>query len=64
MDLFFCYLCLSLPYCHVCFLQPCGHLLGNDWPLGSLVCDGFFLLFVTFLYDVIWSGLVLDDIDS
>ena len=22
----------------VCSLQPCGHLLGKGWPLGSLVC--------------------------
>ena len=29
--------CLSLSYCLVCFLQPCGHLLGKGWPLGSLV---------------------------
>ena len=36
---FVCYLCLSLPYCHVCFLQPCVHLLGKGLPLGSLVCD-------------------------
>ena len=28
----------------VCSLQPCGHLLGKGWPLGSLVCD----FFVTF----------------
>ena len=30
------FLCLS---CFVvCLLQPCGHLLGKDWPLGYLVC--------------------------
>ena len=23
----------------VCSLQPCGHLLGKGWPLGSLVCN-------------------------
>ena len=28
-------------------MQPCGHLLGKDWPLGSVVCD-VFLCFVTF----------------
>ena len=39
--------CLSLRYYLVCSLQPCGHLLGKDWPLGSLVC------FVTFPYGVL-----------
>ena len=34
MDLF--YLCLSLLYCHVCFLQPCGHLLGKGNLLALL----------------------------
>ena len=29
-------LCLS--YFLVFSLQPCGHLLRNGWPLGSLVC--------------------------
>ena len=24
--------------CLVCFSQPCDHLLGKGWPLGSLVC--------------------------
>ena len=27
--IFFLYLRLSSPYCHVCFLQPCDHLLGK-----------------------------------
>ena len=31
-----------MPCFLVCSLQPCGHLLGKGWPLGSLVCDGFF----------------------
>ena len=43
---------LSLPYCRVCFLQPCGHLLGKGWPLGSCVCD-VFLCFVAILYGVL-----------
>ena len=42
-----CYLCF-VSYCLFCSLQPCGHLLGKGWPLGSLVCD-VFLFFVTFL---------------
>ena len=59
----FCCLCISLPYCHVCFLQPCGHLLGKGGHVGSLVCD-VFLCFATFPYGVIGSGVVLDCIDS
>ena len=34
-------------------LQSCGHLLGKDWPLGSLVCDIFLFVFVTFPYGVL-----------
>ena len=26
---------------NVDMLQPCGHLLGKGWPIGSLVCDVF-----------------------
>ena len=33
-----------LYHCHVCSLQPCDHLLGKGWSLGSLVCD-FLLCF-------------------
>ena len=36
----------------VCSLEPYGHLLGNGWPLGSLVCD-VFLCFGTFLCEVL-----------
>ena len=32
---------LRLSCCRVCPLQPCGHLLGNGWPLDPLVCDIF-----------------------
>ena len=60
----FCYLCLSLPYCDACFLQPSGHLLGKSWPLGFLVCD-VFTCFVTFPFGVLGqAGVVLDCIDS
>ena len=38
-----CVSCLSLSNCLVYSLQPCGHQLRKDWPLGSLVCDVFFL---------------------
>ena len=34
------YFMVSLPYCLVCVLQPCGHL-GKGWPMGSPVCDVF-----------------------
>ena len=46
-----CYL-FFVSYCLVCSLQSRGHLLGKDWPLGSLVCD-VFSLFVTFSYGVL-----------
>ena len=42
-----------LPYCHVSFLQPCGHLLGKGRPLGYLFRGVFFCLFDTFLYGVL-----------
>ena len=43
MDLFLLFLVLFaiLSLCLVCFLQPCGHLLGKGGPLRSLVCDVF-----------------------
>ena len=46
---------LSLLYCLVCSLKPCGHLLGKCSPLCSLVCD-VALCLVTFPYCV--SGQV------
>ena len=30
---------LSLLYCLVCVMQPCGHLLGNSLLLGSPVSN-------------------------
>ena len=36
-----CVLDVCLLYSLVCSLQPCGHLLGKGWPLGSIVCDAF-----------------------
>ena len=50
-------LCLSC--CLVCPLQPCCHLLGKGWPLGSLVCD-VFLCYSHFPMCCPGSGLVLD----
>ena len=37
---------LSLLYCRVCSLQPCCHLLGKSWPIGSLVCCVFLCIFL------------------
>ena len=60
---YFCYLCLTLPYYDVCFLQPCGHLLGKGWPLYFLVCD-VYLCFCLFPICCPGSGVVLYCIDS
>ena len=49
--------------CHVCFLQPYGHLLGKGWPPGSLVCN----VFLSLCHQLIpcpWSCVVSDCIDS
>ena len=58
-----CVSCLSLSYCLVCSLQPCDHLLGKGWPIGSLVCDGSLCL----CHFPLWcpgSDVLLDCIDS
>ena len=65
MDLFFviCLSRLSLLSHLVSFLQTCGHLLGKDWPLGSIVYD----VSLCFCHFPIWclgSDVVLDFIDS
>ena len=56
----FCYLCLSLPNCHVCFFQPCGHLSEKADILALLV----FLCFWHFPLRFPGSGVILDYIDS
>ena len=61
MDLFQLY--LSLPYFLVCVLQPCGHLLGKGWPLGSHVCD-VWLCFCHFFILCPMSGVMLNCINS
>ena len=61
MDPFY-YLCF-VSYCIVCSLQPCGHLLGKDCHLDSLVCD-VFLCFMSLPHIVVGSGVVLDCMDS
>ena len=56
-------LCLSLLYCLVCVMQPCGYLLGKGWLLGSPVCDVFLCIcYFPIQYPV--SGVILDCIDS
>ena len=42
-------LCLSLPHCLVCVMQPCGHLLGRAGFLALLYVT-FYCIFVTFPY--------------
>ena len=49
---------LSLLYCRVCSLQPCGRLLGKGLPLGSLVCN-VSLCFVIFPCGVLGQVLYL-----
>ena len=60
---FFCgcfwYVCFSLTYCHVCFLQSCDYLLGKDWHLASLGCDVFLCVFVIFPYSVLGQAWYL-----
>ena len=43
---YLCFVCVMLSCLSIAALQPCGHLLGKVWPLGSLVCD-IFCAFVT-----------------
>ena len=44
---------LSLLYCIVCSLQPCYHLLGTGWRLGSLMYGSLYvtLCFVLWRFD-------------
>ena len=60
---FYYYLCWSLPYSDVCFLQACGHRLRKGLPLSFLVCD-VLLCFCHFPIRSPGSGVVLDCIDS
>ena len=48
----------------VCSLQPSGNLLGNDQPLGSLVCVVFLCGFCQFPMLCPGSCMVFDCIDS
>ena len=64
MNLFYFFLFIFfLPYCLVCGLQTCSHLLGKRRSLNSPKCD----VFLCFCHFPIWcpgSGAVLDCIDS
>ena len=54
--------CVRYALIHVCLNVPCGHLLGEDWPLGSrLWCLAVRLLLCHWYPG---SGKVLDCIDS
>ena len=53
----FCY-----AFMHVCFLMPCGHLLGKDWRLGSRLWCLMVTLSLSHWYP--GSDVVLDCIDS
>ena len=58
--IFICVSCLSLPYCLICSMQPCGPLLGKGRPLSSLVHD-VLMCFIAFLYGVlgqVWNLIV------
>ena len=57
---FFCYLCLSLSYCHVCFLQPCGQKSADLLAFLHVLVS---CVFVTFSNRCPGSGVVLDCID-
>ena len=61
MDLFI--LCLSLPYCLLCFMQPCGHLLGNAILLGYPVFY-VFMCILNFPLRYPGSDVVLGCLDS
>ena len=64
MDLFFYFVwCLSLPYCLVCVMQPCGHMLGIGLTSWLPVYD-VFLCFCHFPIQYPGSGVVLDCINS
>ena len=47
---------LQLPYCHVCSLQPCCHMLGKGLHLGPLVCD--FVIFPYCVLGLVWYSIV------
>ena len=61
--LFFTYLCLSMPYCLVYVIQPCGNLLEKGRFLGSPVGD-IFLCFGYIPIQYPGSVVILDFIDS
>ena len=50
MDLF-CYLCLSLPYCNVCFLQPFGVIC---WERADLLALFYVLFSCVFSHGQVW----------
>ena len=60
--LFMVRVCLCHTDCLVCFMEPCGNLMGKRWPLDSLECDCFLLVIVTFQCVVlgqVWYLIIL-----
>ena len=60
MDFFFC-LAFAMLLC-ICLYEPCGHLLGKGWHLGSRLCCPTVSLALSHWYP--GSGVVLGCIDS
>ena len=54
--------CVCYAFVQVCLFVPCGHLLGKDWPLGSLLWCLTVSLSLSHWYP--GPGVVLDCIDS
>ena len=54
--------CVCCAFVSVCLCVPCGHLLGEGWPLGSLLWCPTVSLSLSHWYPA--SGVVLDCIDS
>ena len=57
-----CYLCLVFVMLSRLFIDACGHLKKKGWPLGF--CLWFLLWFCYFPIWYLWTGVVLDCIDS
>ena len=57
--------CVCFVFLCVCLCVLCGHLLGKGWPLGSrLWCPLWVCHFTIGIQGQVWSGVVLDCIDS
>ena len=54
--------CVCYAFVHIFLFVPCGHLLGNGWPLGSCLWGLIVSLSLSHWYS--GSGVVLDYIKS